>query len=369
VVTVSLKTVLSQFFDFFVCYYIFAKTISKRGTVHKIVFGFVAAMFVCSVFGAIEAYRGWSVISIFPAIGHRFSNFGGLVSDRGIRVRSTFGHPILFGGALAMSIPLALSLLTLSRTIVRKAFLWICVALMFLNIYKTGSRGPWLALVMTLVLILLFGTGQIRRYVVVLVLLSATVLLVRPGVWETIVNLYGATMDSESAQGASYEWRYALYRITFEHLDEHPDRAIWGYGPESFFYLGWQGQFQGSTVAFESCDSSVAALLAETGYIGCFLVVFLLGKAALVTFLECRKLPSPSNGLLLAFFVNLCTFCFLMTNVAIFGWGQQNYLLWIVIAMAMIYPVVTQDDAIEPADFGPVNSHSQLVGTSRYQPS
>src|ERR1035438_3663970 len=55
--SISFKTSLSQFFDFFVLYMIFASVVSKVETVHKIMFGFVAAMFVCSIFGMLEAYK------------------------------------------------------------------------------------------------------------------------------------------------------------------------------------------------------------------------------------------------------------------------------------------------------------------------
>ena len=35
---------------------------------------------------------------------------------------------------------------------------------MFLSIYKTSSRGPWLGLMMSLGLILLFEKGRVRKY-------------------------------------------------------------------------------------------------------------------------------------------------------------------------------------------------------------
>lgn len=340
---ISLKTVISQLFDFFLLYYIVVKNISKTETVNAILFAFVGAMFVCSVFGAVEAYRGWSVMSLFPQGVHRFSGLSA-VSDRADRVQVTFGHPILFGGALAIAIPLALYLLTLAETKTRRIFLWSASMLMFLNIYKTSSRGPWLALILSLSILLVLAKNHLRRYLAVTAMLIMTVLIARPGVRESLANLYIETYDPDSPQGQSYQWRYALYRTATEHLNQDFGRALWGYGPESFFYLGWEGRFQGQIVRYESCDSSVAALMIETGYVGLLMVVVLFLKVAIATFRGFRRMPPPADLLCLLLFVNVCAFCFMMTNVAILGWGQQSYMLWILIAISMVAPRLAQPE-------------------------
>ncbi|HEY6272602.1 MAG TPA: O-antigen ligase family protein [Terriglobales bacterium] len=343
---VSFKSTLSQLLDFLVPYYIYAKTVSKVETVNKILFAFVAAMFVCSIFGFLEAYENWSVLSLFPPAAHRFAEVPGEISDRGVRCQATFAVTILFGAALAMAIPLALHLLTVFKARGQRAFLWSAIMLMFLNIYKTGSRGPWLALVLSLVILLLLSRNAVRKYLTVIFLLTATVLIARPGVWETIGNLYLETENPDTAQGSSYQWRYALYGITERELSKDFGRALSGYGPESFYYLGLEGQFQGATWKFESCDSAVVELLMDTGCVGFLLVAALLLKAAGAAFQSFRRLPSPANSLCLVLFVNICAFCFMMTNVMLFGWGQQAYILWILIALVMVYPRLVQAESI-----------------------
>jgi O-antigen ligase len=191
-------------------------------------------------------------------------------------------------------------------------------------------------------------------------LLIATVLVVRPGVWSTISNLYLETMDPDTAQGASYEWRYALYRITGRELSKDFGRALWGFGPESFYYLGLEGEFQGAIWKFQSCDSAVVELLMDTGFIGFLLVAAILLNAAGAAFRGFRTLPRPSNGVCLVLFANICAFCFLMTNVELFAWGQQAYMLWILIAMVMIYPGLQRQSSI-------ANQSRQLV--TQYAPA
>jgi hypothetical protein len=349
---VSFKSTLSQCFDYFVPYYIFIRTISKAETVHKILFAFVSSMFVCSVFGAVELYLGWNVTSIFPPVSHRFDALAGGDLDRGIRVQSTFAHAILFGSALAMAIPMALCLLDTVKSSGRKLFLWSSILLMVLCIYKTASRGPWMALALSLGLLLVFGPGWLRKKLMVIGLLTAFVLVARPGVWRTIADLYIETMDPSTAQGESYQWRYALLDVAKEELAKNTGRSLWGYGPESFYYLGITTEFltngEMHTVKVESCDSAIVELMMDTGYVGLFLMAVLLLKASLIAFGQYFKISSPANVLSLLFLVNIAAYCFLMTNVELFGWGQQSYMLWIIIALAMVYPhVVGAADVVE----------------------
>jgi hypothetical protein len=145
-------------------------------------------------------------------------------------------------------------------------------------------------------------------------------------------------MDEHSYQGESYQYRYQLYSLVVQKLDESFDRALWGYGPQSFPYLHLTGELNGRTMTFASCDSSFAALLVETGYIGLLIVASLLAFVLFSTFRISRKLRPPGSQLCILFVANLAAFCFEMTNVAIFGWGQQTILLWVVMALATTYP-------------------------------
>jgi O-antigen ligase/polysaccharide polymerase Wzy-like membrane protein len=370
VFSISLKAVLSQVYDFFAVYYIYWKYVSTTNTVKKILGGMVAGIIVCSVLGAIEAYSSWSVLSLFPLTAHRFGDTGVALTNTGptLRAQSTFGHPILFGGALALTIPMAFYLLSVTEGLWRKVLLWAGTFLMFLCLYKTGSRGPWLACGFSLGVLAVFCPRNIRRYVVMIALLTMTVLVVRPGIWDTILNTYRQTQDPESLRGVSYQWRYALFRIANRELSKSASRAVWGYGPESFYYLHLTGEFQGQIVPFESCDSSVAELMIETGYGGFLIAAMLLLGAAARAYRKYRELPAPLDTPCMVFFVIMVAFCFLMTNAAIFGWGQQTYILWIVIALSCAYPSLVkaknpnreQSEAWERAKIG-----DQFLGASQ----
>jgi len=366
VFTISLKTVLSQILDYFVVFYVFAKSIRNTETIRKILLGFAYAMILLSFLGAIEAYRGWSVISIFPETSHRFSVMADTTGDRTGRIQATFGHPILFGGTLALAIPVLLHLIDVSQNLRLRVLLWVGVMLMFLTIYKTGSRGPWIALMMSLALLSILGTRKVRKYLLVIALLVVTVLIARPGVWMTLRDIYASTRDPDSPMGESYQWRYALYDLAHKELARNTGRALWGYGPESFYYLGLTTEFMVDgdmhTVKVESCDSSVAALMMETGYAGLLITSLLLLTPLLISVRCYLTLSANEKSLPLLFTCNLGAFFFLMTNVAIYGWGQQSYLLWIILATASIYPQLVTTQTVPAAQSA--GSSPELLGAA-----
>jgi O-antigen ligase/polysaccharide polymerase Wzy-like membrane protein len=336
----SLKSVLSQIFDYYIVYYIFVRNVSSTATVRRILFGIVAGLTVCSFFGILEAYAQWTVISALPPVMHRYGMSGGLYIDptRGLRVYSTFGHPILFGCALAMGIPIALYLVTVTKVRAQKAFLWIGIMMMFLAIYKTSSRGPWMALGMSLATMLFLSRVKLKKYLTVLALLAVTILIARPGIWETIFNNYLGTVNTHTEEGESYVYRYVLYDLVMQELNRSLPRGLWGYGPQSFPFLNLHGEIHGRPMNFTSCDSSFAAFLAETGYIGFIITVLPLVMVFKYVVRSYRSIPSPYNQLCLVFLVNLGAFYFEMGSVYLFGWGQQTIMLWVVIALAMVYP-------------------------------
>jgi len=248
-VITSTKQLIAQVLEYYLLYYIFLKAITEVRTVHKIVYAMVTAMGLCCIFGLFEAYASWSILRIFPSdlwVTYD-SRHDPLYIEwgRGIRIRSTFPHPILFGDALAMSIPMTLYLLSVWRQGRQRLVLWLAIVLMFWGVYKTSSRGPWIAVGISCVLLFLFVQNHVRKYLTVIALLLLIVLLLRPGIWQTIANLYQETQDSASIVGASYQYRPALNRAVKGAVASQPGRALLGYGLGTFRELGLDIDFQG----------------------------------------------------------------------------------------------------------------------------
>jgi O-Antigen ligase len=327
----SLKKMFSEVCEYYLLYFICIKTITDNRTINRILFAIVSAVVVSSCFGAVEAYSNWSIMQWFPTVAHNFDGWStvGTDSGRDARVTSTFAHPILFGAGLTMAIVLTFYLLKVIKGSGRKICLWGGLLLMFLNIYKTSSRGPWLTLILSMGIIFLWDNRRIRKYLAPVALLTVAVLVIRPGVWDTIANIYWATFDPTSPLGTSYDYRYALRDNVVKAVSKDMERGLWGYGMESFYYLGLEGELDGRPYRFLSCDSAWLELLVETGYIGLSIVVLILGLPLWYAWKGVSQTPDRIQ----VYFVSaMLSYYFMMLSVASYAWGQTGYMLWLIIA-------------------------------------
>ena len=344
----SVKKAMSVIFEYYALYFIYWRSVTKVETIRKILFAIVLAMIACSVFGAFEAYGADNVLAYFPKVGHHFDMNAD--TDREIRVQSTFDHPILFGAALAMAITMALYLATVLEKKWQLVVLWLGMMLMFLNVYKTSSRGPWLDVMLGCVLLAVFAKGKVRRYILMLGLLSVVAMVVRPGIWATVVGIYDNTFDMNTSTGTSYQYRYALQHAVTDKLLQSPGRALWGYGMESFYDLQIQADFLGEPHLFLSCDDAWAELMIETGFVGLFIMILILLRSAWQALRDYHILPPPDSYLSLVLLVNLVVFYFQMYSVGMYSWGQNGYMLWITIALTFAYPQCREEADLADAE-------------------
>jgi len=251
-----------------------------------------------------------------------------------------------------------------AKGVFSKLLLWGTMILMFWVIYKTITRGPWLALVIGFCMVILYCQARTRRHMLLVVTLCVAVCVIRPGVWDTVKNIAVTTVatdDPNNMMAASYEYRWALWHVGVNALAREPARTLWGYGMACFFELHLTAPFlDNPAYVFESCDNAWVQQMVETGYVGLFLLAILLGTPALLTVRNVWKIPKPDNYLCWVLFINMVQYYFMMTNVAIYGWGQTGYMLWMWIAMAMIYPALKEaesaaerEDAAQQVGFKP----------------
>jgi len=344
----STKLLVAQVLEYYLLYYIFLRVITDVRTIYNIVYAMVIAMAICCTFGLFETYASWSILRIFPSdLWVTYDNRHDplyIEWGRGLRIRSTFPHPILFGDALAMSIPLALYLLSFWRQRWQRVMLWLSLPLMFWGVYKTSSRGPWIATGIACVLLFFLIKTRVRKYLLAVALLVSIALLARPGIWTTIANLYLQTQDTASEVGASYQFRPALNHAVIEAVSSQPGRALLGYGMGTFRELGLDINFLGEVNHWYTCDNNWALFLYETGYGGLLIISILLLKPLLMTFQNYLRLPQPERYFSAVFFVMLAVFYFLLLSVAGYCWGQQGFMAWIVISLSVAYPGIVRRD-------------------------
>lgn len=356
----SVKKMLAEVVEYYLVYFIFFRAIRSTDTIHKVLRAFVLAMIIVSAFGAVEAYTNWRIADIFPDYGSHFIGIGGdEQTGRGSRIESTFPHPILFGAGIAIALPIALYLASLEREVMNKKLLWAGILIMFLSLYKSQSRGPWLAAILSFLMLVPWGGKKIRKYMVAIAFLCFAVMVIRPGVYDTIASMYDATMDPQSPMGSSYEYRYALKDVAEKALARSTGRRLWGFGMESFYDLHLTGPFLGKADhPFLSCDSAWIEMMVETGYVGLLLFALILFSAALRALRGAFRLPEDRGRLSWIFFVCMTSYYFMMASVAMYAWGQNGYMLWIIIALSFSLATLPA----EPAPVAALETTGDLVG-------
>jgi len=359
--TASIKKLLSVICEYYALYFVYWKVISKVETIHKILMAMVLGIIVCSVWGAVEAYQNVDIFSYFPRVAHHWEN--NVEQDREIRIQATYDHPILYGAALAMAITLTFYLLTVVPKNSHRILLWVGLMLMFLNIYKTSSRGPWIGAMVGCSLLFIFGIKQklLRRNILFIAVLSGMVLIIRPGVWGTIEGLYENTFNNDTNTGSSYAYRPALRHAAVHRLLEDPTtRAVWGSGPESFFAVHLEGMLLGEPHVFLSCDDAWVEFLIETGFVGLSIMLVLLLKPCLVAWKQYRELSTAGRYRGLILFVNFVMFYLQMYTVGLYSWGQNGYALWILIALTFAHSRLSTRQPGHPAMAAKIRAAKQV---------
>lgn len=347
-VVTSTKLLIAQVLEYYLLYYLFLRIISKAQTVSRIVYAMMIAMGVCCIFSLLEAYASWSILTIFPS--HLWYLYNGrtdplyIEMGRGLRIRSTFPHPILFGDALAMSIPIALYLLSVCKQQRQRIILWMITLLMFWGLYKTSSRGPWMTFGISSILLFFLVRNRVKKYLTVIALLTVLVLLTRSGIRETIVQLYESTQDSSSGVGSSYEFRHVLIPTVINALAKDSLRMVVGYGLGTFREIGVDINFLNITQRWHTCDDNWILFLYETGYVGLAIVTILLLKPLLMMLRNYRRMPRPEKYFIGVIFISLAGFYFGLLSVAGYNWGQQGFMAWILISLSVVYPRIVMRD-------------------------
>ncbi|MEO8737581.1 MAG: O-antigen ligase family protein [Edaphobacter sp.] len=367
----SAKQLLSQVVEFYLLYFLLVSIITSVRTIHNILFAVSMAMSVCCILGISEVWAHWSILRIFPS--NLWTTYNGGVDPifiewgRGLRLRSTFPHPILFGDALSMSIPITLYLLSIWEHQRKRVLLWGGLILMFWAIYKTSSRGPWIATALCSVLLFLLIRNRIRKYIIFIGLAAVLVLLARPGIWSTIDGLYSATTDNTNPIGTSYLYRDALNHAVRDAVAKNPTRALLGYGLGTFRERGLEINFMGRTRRWFTCDNNWASFLYETGYVGLFLIGALLFKALWIAFQSYRNLPEPENLLDGLLGICLAGFYFLLLSVAAYSWGQQGYMGWVLISLLVSHSRIALDsDSPDSESENPIEDEQNVIPEEEY---
>ena len=219
--------------------------------------------------------------------------------------QSTYQHRILLGYAMAMGMPIALSLLDLAPSKWEKWLMWLVVLLTAVACFLADSRGGWIGMAIGGAISLFMGTKQTRRRCLWVAVLAAVTVVVRPGIRDTIVDRYTETFQQGSYKERSYSYRWKLWHVSFSEIGKSPERFLFGYGglsTETMDLSRYFGHEEGGTavkIGFTSWDNHYASDLIEFGVVGvgietimCALIMSLPSHYTQPELYNCYALPS-----------------------------------------------------------------------------
>jgi hypothetical protein len=324
-VVFTLKTYLAFSIEILL-FYIIVLTSTRKEDVLGLVRAMATGLTIVAVFAVIERYYIWNPSDYFPGYTRKASEID--------MILSTYPHRILLGAAMAMGFPLVLVLMEMPGSTRKSRWFWgISSALMVAADYYSDSRGPWLGLGAGIAALLVMSSGATRKRLAWLTVLAAILLMLRPGVWESLTKRVEMTTDSESHKGQTYLYRWELWRKAFREISCSPGRFLVGFGPGATEVMDLTDivSYTGESWNFWSWDNHYAAELFEKGTLGFAVVIFLDLAALGRLFMMWRRARGADRELLAGIFAAVVVLLFMKTNVKIFA-PQLNYLGWTLIA-------------------------------------
>jgi O-antigen ligase len=181
------------------------------------------------------------------------------------RVKSTNIHPIVYGGRLALFVPLFLMLIADSRSwkILKSNFILIAIFVMLIiNVFLTISRSCWIsALIAVLVVFFLKRKQYFKRYTTLKLILAICVVPFLIYVIPVIIRI----LSKADFNGSSVSLRTGQYDYIFNVIVAK--QFYFGFGPDSITSFLSSGIYLGA-LGFESIIFEIFVKNGFFGFIG-----------------------------------------------------------------------------------------------------
>src|SRR3989339_688896 len=220
----SFKTYLSLTLELFLFYIILTKFLWQTNSGRTLLKQAYAALFITAVLGIIEKKTGFNPVDAFLSGYVRKDT---LVMD----VMSTFPHRIFFGLGMAMAWPLGIGLSAMETVKWKRNLYLLTLPVIFLACYFSDSRGPWVAAAVAGLIMLVMGSGAMRKKILVFAGLALVALLFNPGARETLNSKVQETRNKDSFKGQTYQYRWELWGIALTAIKSSFKTLLIGTGP------------------------------------------------------------------------------------------------------------------------------------------
>jgi O-Antigen ligase len=253
--------------------------------------------------------------------------------DGSLRAQGIFPHPLVYGAALAVMLPVAIvrGLTTTGR---RRLLAGVACCFIALGILAGSERGPWAGALVAVVILMLFLHGKRRLAIVGVVTLAAVALALSPegGKVGTLVSGVFNPRGSGETAGYTVEYREKLLAASTAFAESHP----FGTGPGLAHELDFLAIVGGNrTNLAESIDNAYAKYAVEIGPVGLALFLLWLGSVLLAAWRARRHPDDELASLATAILAGEVAMLVTSTTVATFSWAQLAAIFWILVGITM----------------------------------
>ncbi|WP_426808302.1 O-antigen ligase family protein [Pseudomonas sp. WOUb67] len=172
--TDTLRQALYLYVDVFLPYYVASRGLRQISDFKDTLLAFVLASFVLALIAVAEYVRHWLLYSaLVDAMGVPWSMSGYLSRGGALRASATTGQAIALGYVMSVAIGLFLFVQGYVRSPLQRAMGGLLLAA---GLFAPLSRGPWIGVVVIVVVFIALGKGAVKR----LTLLAAAGMLALP---------------------------------------------------------------------------------------------------------------------------------------------------------------------------------------------
>ena len=313
----ALKDFLGFAFEIVLFYVILFKALADKDTLFSVVKAVCYATLIMAAIGFIEYYTHFNPIDYISLRGHPRFN-----PENAYAVYSTLSHPIHLGTALVMGWPICLYVLDQQHSVAKKRLIWVCLLLLYASLYFARSRGPWLAFILAAMVLVLFRYPGIKAKALAIIVITGLVLVLRPGVYDSIRGLSAASFNPYENEGSSVYYRFELFKKAYKEVTKSQERLAFGYGDGAAHSMNLRDEVSygsGRMSRFWSWDSEFALILLQQGFVGLVLNVILYSSCLLYMMKAARCTEEIECSVVTALLASNFVLVFMMTNVAIFA--------------------------------------------------
>lgn len=239
--------------------------LTTRGDAFKLLRGMAGGGAFIAGLGLLQFFFGLDLAALIKIPGLTANSAVGVVYNRSgyARVAATTSHPIEFGVVLASLLPIVVHCARFAPTLGERRFWWVGTAAVAAALPVAVGRSGILGGAIAILLIFPALPPQLRRRaLVVLVLGAGAMTVLAPGLLGTIRSLIFNVGTDPSAEGRTDDYPWVIRWVI-----EYP----------------LNGRGLGALVqSYRTLDNQYLAHAVETGLLGLFALVLLLGGAMLV---------------------------------------------------------------------------------------